>query len=218
MFYYDYLIPKWNKNNVQLIYTYTNSLAVSIKTHSFQENIKDDIEKNYGTPNYDERRERLLPVRRNVIVLIKDETFGKIITKFAGIAPKTYAYNVQNDDYKIKDSEYIRAEEVKKFTSKKKIFKQYVHDITNIPIIKERTSFRSIIHEVFRVTSNKLAMRNADDKEIQNEDRITSYSLESNIISIKYFGDDFDDDYDDKQICNFVQELKQIYKKFMKNV
>lgn len=61
-------------------------------------------------------------------------------------------------------------------------------------------------------------MRNADDKEIQNEDRITSYSLESNIISIKYFGDDFDDDYDDKQICNFVQELKQIYKKFMKNV
>lgn len=123
MFYYDYLIPKWNENNVQLIYTYTNSLVVSIKTHSFQENIKDDIEKNYGTSNFDERRERLLPVRRNVIVLIKDETFGKIITKFAGIAPKTYAYNVQNDDHKIKDAEYIRAEEVKKFTSKEKIFK-----------------------------------------------------------------------------------------------
>ena len=44
-FYYNYIIHKWSKNNVRLIYIDTDSLVTSIKTDYLYEYIKDDVEK-----------------------------------------------------------------------------------------------------------------------------------------------------------------------------
>ena len=41
-------------------------------------------------------------------------------------------------------------------------FDKCVHDITNTPITKEQTSFRSYNHKIYTVTSNKVVMWNAN--------------------------------------------------------
>ena len=45
---------------------------------------------------------------------MKDETSSKITAKFVATKPKTYVHKVQKDDYKIEDSEFMKAEGVKK--------------------------------------------------------------------------------------------------------
>ena len=50
---------------------------------------------------------------------------------------------------------------------------------------------------------------NENDKELQNDDWITTYPQRSNISFIRYF--------DDKDIPNSIQELKKIYKTFTEN-
>lgn len=45
------------------------------------------------------------------------------------------------------------------------------------------------INKVYTVTINKNALSNGDDKEIQDEGRITTYLQWSNIPFIKYFDD-----------------------------
>lgn len=63
-----------------------------VKTYDFYKDIADDIKKWFDTFNYDEKlRKRLLSVGKNIkmIGLMRDERWGKIITKFATTAPKT---------------------------------------------------------------------------------------------------------------------------------
>ena len=54
---------------------------------------------------------------------------------------------------------------------------------------KKKKSFKSENHKVYTVTINKSAVSNGDDKEIQDEGRITTYLHRSNIPFIKYFDD-----------------------------
>ena len=71
-------------------------------------------------------------------------------------------------------------------------FDKCVHNITNILFThthKKKTSSRSIDYKVHTVISNKIAISNVDDKEIQDEDRITTYPYRSNISYIKHFSD-----------------------------
>lgn len=56
-------------------------------------------------------------------------------------------------------------------------------------------------------------MHNADDKEIQYEDRLTLCPRGSNSSLVKHY----DNDADDIKILNSIQEIKQIYKEYIKN-
>ena len=59
-----------------------------------------------------------------------------------------------------------------------------VHDVTNKPIAEEQISFRSCKHKTYTFTSNKITMRNPNenDKELQDDNRITTYPDRSNIL------------------------------------
>ena len=66
---------------------------------------------------------------------MKNETGGKAITKSAATKPKPQRYKVQKiDDYKIENSEFIKAKRVKYSVSKELIFNDFdkpTRDITN---------------------------------------------------------------------------------------
>ena len=51
-FWYDYINPKYN-NNAKLCYTDTDSFIIHIKNEEFYKDISDDVEKRFGTSNYD---------------------------------------------------------------------------------------------------------------------------------------------------------------------
>ena len=51
-FWYDHMKPKYG-DNVKLCYTDTDSFIMHIKTEDFYEDIANDVEKRFGTSNYE---------------------------------------------------------------------------------------------------------------------------------------------------------------------
>ena len=103
-YWYDDMKPKYG-DNIKLCYMDTdNFIIMHVKTEDFYEEIANDVEKNYDTPNY--TCERPLPIGKSkkVIGLMKDESGGKIMEKFVGLRPKCYSYlmNDRKVDKKVK--------------------------------------------------------------------------------------------------------------------
>ena len=63
-FWYDYLKPKY-EDKVKLCYTDTDSFIIHVKTEDFFEDISKDVEKWFGTSNYEKNDKRLLPIGKN---------------------------------------------------------------------------------------------------------------------------------------------------------
>ena len=75
-----------------------------------------------------------------MIESIKDKKGGKIITKFAATAPKSYSYTLQKD----------------------------VQEKINVPIKKKQVSLRSINQIIYIITNNKIALHKLNYKERDN--------------------------------------------------
>ena len=88
-------------------------------------------------------------------------------------------------------------------------YEKCLQDTINAPITKEQGNFRNIKYVTYTITNNKIALRKVNDKEILDKDGITRYPLGSNTPFIKCF--------DDEDVPNPIEELKKLYKKFIKN-
>ena len=60
-FWYDYIKSKYGDK----IYIDTDSFIIHIKTEDFYKDIDNDVERLFGTSNYDENDERPLPIVKN---------------------------------------------------------------------------------------------------------------------------------------------------------
>ena len=60
-FWYDYIKPKYG-DKARLCYMDTDSLIMNIKTEGFYKDIAGDVERWYGTSNYDEKDKIPLPI------------------------------------------------------------------------------------------------------------------------------------------------------------
>ena len=169
-FWYDYMKPKYN-DNVRLSYMDTDNFIMNIKINDFYEDISDDVECKFDTPNY--KVKGPLPIEKNkkVIGLMKGELGGEIITEFIALRPKTYSYLTDNDKIDKKDKG------TKKCIIKKMIkFDDYKKCLLNDKLIlKSQQRFISKNHDVYREDVNKIALSNDDDKRIISSDKITSY-------------------------------------------
>ena len=63
-FWYDYIKPKYGERAI-LFYTDTDSFVIYIITEDFFEDISNDVEIWYDTPNYDENDKRPLSIGKN---------------------------------------------------------------------------------------------------------------------------------------------------------
>ena len=92
-FWYDYIKPKYG-DNVKLCYMDTDSFIIYIKTEHFYKDMADNVEKRFDTSDY--KVDRPLPTGKNkkVVGLMKDELNGRIMTEFAALRPKIYAYQI----------------------------------------------------------------------------------------------------------------------------
>ena len=112
-FWYEYIKPKY-ADDVKLCYTDTDSFIVHIKTEDFYKDIANDVEKRFGTSNYEV--DRPLPKEKNkkVIGLIKGELGGRIMTEFVALRPKTYIY-LMDDDNEAKKAKGTKKCVIKKY-------------------------------------------------------------------------------------------------------
>ena len=100
----------------------TDSFAIHIKTEDFYEDIINDVEKWFGTSNYDENDKRPLLIGENkkVISPFKDELGGEIMKKFVALRAKKYSYLMGDN------SEYKKAKGTKKWVIKRNfMFENY---------------------------------------------------------------------------------------------
>ena len=80
-FWCEYIKPKY-QCKAKLCYMDTNSFTIYIKTEVVYEGIANDVEKWFDTSNYGINRLLSKVKNKKVIGLIKDESGGKIITRF----------------------------------------------------------------------------------------------------------------------------------------
>ena len=169
-FWYDYIEPK-HGDNVKLCYMDTDSFIMHIKTEDFYKDIADDVEKRFGTSNYECARPLPTGKNKKVIGLMKDELGGKIMTEFIALIPKTYSY--LTDDCK----EDKKAKGTKKCVIKRRLkFNDYKDCLLNNKMaLKSQQRFKSERHDAYTEEINKIALSSSDDKRLQTFDRITSY-------------------------------------------
>lgn len=158
-FYYNYIKQKYGEN-VNLLYTDTDSLIMEIRTENVFEDIKENL--NYfDTSNFDESNIHGIPKNKSVIGKMKIEYPLNIIREFYGTGAKAYCI-ILNEDKIIK-----KAKGVTKSTVSKQLNPSDYRDIvTNNCTHKfcEMYIFRSHLHNMYTELKNKVALSSSDDK------------------------------------------------------
>ena len=110
-FHYDYTIPKYG-DSLKLCYMDTDSLVYHIKTKDFYADIADDVQTRFDTSGYIPDRPLPAGLNKKVILLMKDELGGKIMTEFVALRPKLYSYKKLDgsEDKKCKGKQEMRCQ------------------------------------------------------------------------------------------------------------
>jgi hypothetical protein len=101
-FYYDYIKPKFG-DTAKLLRTDTDSLIYEIKTDDFYADSKDDVESRFDTSEYPKDHPATavcfkVGANMKVVGIMKDESAGNEIVKFAGLRAKCHAFKVERSD------------------------------------------------------------------------------------------------------------------------
>ena len=84
---YDYIKPKYGENT-NLFYIDIDCVIVHVKTDNIYKDIAEDVEKRFGTSNYEIDRPLTKEKNNKVIGIIKDELGGQIMKKLVGLRAK----------------------------------------------------------------------------------------------------------------------------------
>ena len=143
--WYDYIKPKY-KDKAKLCYINTDSFVIHIFTEDFFENNNNDVERWFGTSNYDKNDKIPLQtgINKKVIGMFKDELGGNIMKEFCSLRAKTYAYLMDDD------REKKQARETKTCIIKRRImFENYKDSLfNNNTILRSQLRFKSDLHNV----------------------------------------------------------------------
>ena len=168
-------------------YMDTDSFIIDVETDDFYKDISNDVEKWFDTSGYNKRLNRLLEksLKKKVLGKFKDEMDGNIITKFVTLCPKVYAinyeeYDFKNSNHKIKTSK--RAKGTKKYVRKKDLhFDDYMLALFGEKtIMRDQIRFKSDCHNIYTVKVNIVALRNRNNKRLQDYDKVTTYPIGTN--------------------------------------
>ena len=158
-FYYDVLKKKYN-NDVRLIYTDTDSFVIHTKTEDIYNDFK-QINKYMDFSGYDKNHKCYDDTNKKVLGKFKDECDGKIITKFIGLKPKSYAFKIHQQEKEEKKSKGIVKHKVKKELN----FDKYKDTLENNTC--DSVSFNSIRsknHQIYSINQVKQALSSFDNK------------------------------------------------------
>lgn len=162
-FLYDFLKPKYG-DKVEVVYSDTDAFVLTIQTYDFYEDMKTNIEK-YDTSDYPWPNQYDIELRnKKKLGCFKDELNGKIMVEFVGLRAKCYA--VRSFDGKSYNDKMKKAKGVKKCVLRRKItFDDYVKCIEdNCTITAKQNTIRSIMHNVYSIQQQKIALSPFDDK------------------------------------------------------
>ena len=180
-FWYGYLKPMY-KNNIKLCYMDTDSFIFHVKTDDFYKDISDTLDKWFDTSKNDKKLDRPIEydVNTGVLGMFKDELKGYIMIEFVSLASKVYSHKQDND----KETKVVKG--VKKCVKKKILnFNDYINALLlNKNIMIKQQSFKSFYHYMYTIETNKIALRNSDNKRLTTFDGITTYPYGTNAFKV----------------------------------
>lgn len=154
------------------MYTDTDSLILNIKTDCFYTDMKLDIDEWYDTSDYSENNVHGIPRKNKKRPgFFKDELNGKIMTEFAGLRSKMYAFKCDGSSTCTK-----KAKGVKTYVLRNNVqFTDYVNCIhRRSVIVLPQNNFQSIRHCMLSVRRSKIALSPFDDKRCILPDNIST--------------------------------------------
>lgn len=159
-FYYNYLKKQYG-NNVNLLYTDTDSLVIQIVTNNFYEDMKQNLDK-FDTSNYKTTNLQSMPRNQSVVGKMKDEFAGVPVLNFYGAGAKSYCVNVHREN----GGEIKKAKGVKKSVIDKMLTTaKYQNVVDNNQVIHCKMQvFKSRLHNMYTELRNKIALTPYDDK------------------------------------------------------
>ena len=173
-FHYNYIKKKY-KHKAELLFTDTDSLMYQIYTDDFYKDISPDILSKFDTSDYPPNHPSGIPtgVNKKVIGMFKDEVAGKQITRFVGLRPKLYTFEIEQD------KEVKKCKGIKKNVVKKRLnFNDYLQCLfTGRKEMRKTKIIRSEKHEIYSKEVNKIALSNEDNKRFVLEDKINTEAL-----------------------------------------
>ena len=157
-FHYNKMLPYFTKDNLDLLFTDTDSLCYHIKNvdpFDFMFNNKNL----FDLSNYNKNNKLYDPTNNKVIGKFKNECPNTQITHFAGLRSKLYSY--LTDDNK----PHKRCKGIKKCVIEDIKHEDYDNCLNKHEILtKKQKIFRSDKHKVYTVEVEKIALSYNDDK------------------------------------------------------
>lgn len=169
-FYYNYLKTKYGEN-INLLYTDTDSVIIEVFTENIYEDIKDDLDR-FDTSNYPSENSHNIPKNESKLGKMKDEYADVIIVEFCGTGAK--AYCVGTEDSCMKKAKGVKQSVVEKNLMmehyKKIVFEDHVH-------YEQNMCFRSNKHCISTNCINKIALSKFDDKRFVLNDKVNTLAI-----------------------------------------
>jgi len=201
-FHYNFMLKKFEKKNLDLLFTDTDSLCYHIKNIDPYEIIKKNKDL-FDLSAYPKTHELHDPTNKKVIGKFKDEAVDgtmNYISEFVGLRSKLYSY-LTEDGIEHKKCKGIK----KSVVDKQLVLKDYKNTLdTKNPKNVKQNVFRTYKHQLFTENINKCALSCYDDK---------TYILKDNINCLTFGHRDIIK-YDNK----FIRKKKVYKKKVILNI
>jgi len=184
-FYYNFVMKKFNPENVKLLMTDTDSLVLYIKNEDPYEVMLQN-KAVFDMSEYPKDSRLHDATNKKVIGKFKDEVGLNFIDEFCGLRPKLYAYTSEdlNDSMKCKG---VKKSVVQKYLSflryKKMLFCDSMETIQKEGSISQNV-IRSYEHKLYTESVTKLALSPNDDKVYICDDKINTFTFGSCLIQV----------------------------------
>ncbi|XP_044736992.1 uncharacterized protein LOC123298957 [Chrysoperla carnea] len=158
-FHYNYMYPRYGRENVKLLYTDTDSLVYDISNISVYDVMRQDIDR-FDTADFALDNIYKIPLRnKKVKGLMSDENNGEVMLEFVGLRSKMYTVRVQNK------TETKKSKGLKKSAIRKLTFDDYKKClIENRKSYNHQQSIRSKRHKIHTIKQQKVGLSPFDQK------------------------------------------------------
>ena len=167
------MLKKIPRENIDLLFTDTDSLCYEIRHNDIFQIIKENKE-HFDLSNYNKDSEFYDKTNAKVVNKMKNESPNHQITEFIGLRSKLYAYSVDNND-----EEHLKCKGVKTCVVKKDLNMEKYRKVLfeNTKEIIEQNSIRSYGHQLYTEKITKIGLSSNDDKVYICENKIDTFNF-----------------------------------------
>jgi len=171
-FHYNTMLKNFNRQNIDLLFTDTDSLCYHIKKEDPFKMMKEQAQL-FDLSNYPKTHEMYDGINGKKVGKFKNESVNQI-TEFVGLRSKLYAYTTDKSVNVKDDDEHKKCKGVKRSVVHHDIkFQDYKTTLfENQKLTVKQNGFRSYKHQIYTETVSKVALSFNDDKVNINKDNI----------------------------------------------